>query len=244
MACRLIVLSLFALLNFKVQAQTVKGVVRERTSNTRLADVTVLNKMSDLQTTTDSAGTFKINGKPNQVLVFYKAGYKADTLLLIDERPVYRYLVPDKNMLATVEIKSDSFAPEVQYADVYRKAEFLTSSQNMPLTFYPSKFFSKEGRFARRFKKRLELEKTDRKIDQRFNNTVVRAITPLEGRELDCFMVLYRPAFKLLNKLDKDDLLLYIMNSYKEFKLLPAEKRVLPTLQGGQPLPQREITPF
>ncbi len=244
MACRHLVLVLLALLNLQVQAQTVTGVVRERTSNTKLTDVTVLNKMSDLQTSTDSAGTFKINGKPNQVLIFYKAGYRPDTLLLIDERPVFRYLVPDKNMLATVEIKADNFDPEVQYADVYRKAEFLTAGQNIPLTFYTSKFFSKEGRFARRFKKCLELEKTERKIDQRFNNTVVRAITPLEGRELDCFMVLYRPAFKLLNKLDKDDLLLYIMNSYKAFKLLPAEKRVLPTLQGSQPLPHSEITPF
>jgi hypothetical protein len=56
------------------------------------------------------------------------------------------------------------------------------------------------------------------------------ALTPLNNKELDCFMVLYRPTLKALNKLDAEDMMFYIMNSYKEFKILPPEKRILPSL--------------
>ena len=111
---------------------------------------------------------------------------------------------------------------------IYARA--IRLSQNQPLSFSPSRFFGKEGKNARRFKKRLEQEKTERKIDARFNETAVKALTRLRDQELDCFMVLYRPTLRALEKLDDEVFLFYIMDSFKAFKLLPSEKKVLPSL--------------
>ncbi|GGC66559.1 hypothetical protein GCM10011387_19960 [Pedobacter quisquiliarum] len=219
-----------------VDAQMLPGIIKDRSSNIKLEDVSVSNQNTGASTQTNKEGAFKIAASLNQILIFYKPGYKPDTLLITDMKPMIRYFIIENKLLNTVEIKGEAFNPEVQYADVYRKAKVISADQNKPFTFYPSKFFSKD-RFARRFKKRLEQEKLERKIDIRFNDRVVKTMTPLTGKELDCFMVRYRPTLKALNKLDQDDLMIYIMNSYKAFKLLPASERVLPSLQGSQPLP-------
>jgi hypothetical protein len=212
------------------KAQQITGIVQDRATELTLENVAVVNKTSGQQTHTNAKGEFKIQGSLNQLLIFYQPGYHPDTLLLISLKPLKRYLVLDYKILKTVQIKGEAFNPEVEYKDVYRNAESFRLSQNKPFTFFPSRYFSKEGKYARRFKRRLEQEKIERKIDARFNEAAVRALTPLNNKELDCFMVLYRPTLKALNKLDAEDMMFYIMNSYKEFKILPPEKRILPSL--------------
>ncbi|WP_133554525.1 carboxypeptidase-like regulatory domain-containing protein [Pedobacter duraquae] len=207
------------------QAQQISGTVADRASSQILSGVMVTNSTTRQHTETDNKGAFKISAAAGQVLIFTQPGYLTDTLLLIDTRPIKRYLYINTTFLKNVTIKGENFNPEVQYADVYRKANALKIEQNKPLTFYPSKYFSKEGKSARKFKRRLEQEKTELQIDARFNEVLVKSYTPLKGEELDHFMVLYRPTLKELDKLDKDDLMFYVMNSYKEFKVLPVEKR-------------------
>jgi hypothetical protein len=213
-----------------MNGQQITGTVQDRATDLRLENVSVINKSSNQRTHTNAKGEFNIQGSANQLLIFYQPGYKPDTLFLVDLKPVKRYLVLNNIMLKTVQIKAGAFNPKVEYRDVYRDANAIRLSQNHPFTFYPSRYFSKEGKYARRFKRRLEQEKIERKIDARFNETAVQALTPLNGKELDCFMVLYRPTLKELDKLDAEDLRFYLMNSYKAFKALPVEKRTLPSL--------------
>jgi hypothetical protein len=44
-------------------------------------------------------------------------------------------------------------------------------------------------------------------------------------------MVLYRPTLKELDKLDEEEMKFYLMNSFKEFKSLPPNKKVSPSLR-------------
>jgi hypothetical protein len=228
---RNIILAALVLLSvLHVKAQEVQGTVADRTSQVRLENVEIVNENTKQKTTTNSKGVFRIKALPNHILVFHQPGYLPDTLFLVDLKPVKRYLTLNNTLLNTVEIKAGEFNPEVEYADVYRKAKAVSIATNRPFIFYPSKYFSKEGKFARRFKRKLEREKDERKIDRRFNEAAVKVLTPLKGAELDYFMVLYRPSVKALDKMDEEDMKFYLMNSYKKFKALPAEKRVSPLL--------------
>jgi hypothetical protein len=226
-------LKFLLLMLFSLQSafgQQIKGVVQDRATDLRLENVIVKNQSSNQQTLTNAKGEFTIQANINQLLVFYQPGYLRDTLLLTDLKPVWRYLVTDDQMLNTVQIKGEAFNPEVDYLKVYQKARAIRLSQNQPLSFSPSSFFSKEGKNARRFKKRLEQEKTERKIDARFNVATVKTLTRLRDQELDNFMVLYRPTLRALEKMDEEGLFFYIMDSFKAFKLLPSEKKSLPAL--------------
>jgi len=227
-------IALFALFIFTVQfvyAQQVQGTVADRTTQLRLAQVEISNLETRQKTTTNAKGEFTITAAVNQSLVFYQPGYAPDTLFLVDLKAIKRYLSLSNKLLNTVEIKAGAFHPEVEYANVYRAGRSVTLQQNKPFRFSPSRIFGGEGKSARRFKRLMEREKTEREIDKRFNVTAVKAVTPLKGEELDYFMVLYRPTLKELDKLDQEDLKFYLMNAYKEFKALPPGKRVSPLSQ-------------
>ncbi|QNK62301.1 hypothetical protein H7F33_17415 [Pedobacter sp. PAMC26386] len=217
--------------SFVAKSQELKGTVADRTTQLRLGQVEVLNRQTRKKTTTNEKGEFSIAAYVGNVLVFYQPGYIPDTLFLVDLKPVKRYLALNNKLLHTVVIKAGAFNPEVEYAEVYNKAKFIRLAQNKPFMLSPSRLFGKEGRDARRFKRKLELEKSERKIDERFNESAVTSLTPLKGAELDYFMVLYRPSLKVLDKLDEEDFRFYLMNAYKMFKALPDTGRISPSLR-------------
>lgn len=231
MFCRIFILFSLLLLNQYVTAQQVQGTVADRASQLRLGQVEVFNLQTKEKTVTNEKGEFSIKAYASQSLLFYQPGYLPDTLFLVDTKPLKRYLTFNNKLLKTVEIKGAAFDPRTEYANVYQTAKYINLSKNKPFSFSPSRFFGKQGRDARRFKKKMELEITERKIDSRFNEGAVTAITPLKGAELDYFMVLYRPSLKKLDKMDAEDFRFYLMNSYKEFKALPPEKRVSPSMR-------------
>jgi len=226
----LLVLQFYLVL--QVSGQVVTGTVVDRDSRLMLENVEVNNIVTKEKVITNAKGEFKINAEVNQTLIFNQPGYFSDTLFLINVKPIRKYMILNNRFLKTIEIKADAFKPEIQYSDVYRKAKIIRLGQNQPFLFSPSRLFGREGKFARRFKKKLEREVSERKIDQRFNEKAVKALTPLTGAELDYFMVLYRPTIKKLDKMDDDDMKFYLMNAYKEFKVLPPEQRISPSLKS------------
>jgi hypothetical protein len=216
----------------QVSGQVVTGTVVDRDSRLMLENVEVNNIVTKEKATTNAKGEFKINAVANQTLIFNQPGYFSDTLFLINVKPIRKYMILNNRFLKTVEIKAEAFKPEIQYADVYRKAKVIRLAQNKPFMFSLSSLFGREGKFARQFKRKLEREVSERKIDQRFNEKAVKALTPLTGAELDYFMVLYRPTIKKLDRMDDDDMKFYLMNAYKEFKALPPEQRISPSLKS------------
>lgn len=212
-------------------AQEITGTVADWQTRELQEYVEVFNLNNQQKAVTNKKGEFKIPAAINHVLIFIQPGYKPDTLFLISLNPVKRYLQHNRYDLSTVEIKGRTFDPRAEYPDAFREAKAFNTGVNRPLAFSPWRFFSKKGRSGRKFKRRMEIELVERKVDQRFNNAAVKAICPLNGAELDCFMVMYRPAFKDLERLDITGLKLYIMDAYKAFKQLPEEKRKLPSLR-------------
>ncbi|WGQ09948.1 hypothetical protein QG516_25895 [Pedobacter gandavensis] len=224
-------LCLSFLLTSSVLAQEIKGTVADRDTRELQEYVEIFNISNHQKTISNKKGEFKIPAMPNDVLVFMQPGYRIDTLFLVNLKPVRRYLQQNKYDLQTIEIKGTAFNPEQEYADAYRAAKAFVFNVNCPLSFSPLTYFSKKGRYARKFVRRMKKEPNERAIDQRFNNFSVKAICPLEGAELDGFMVMYRPTFKALEKMGHDELKLYIMDAYKEFKQLPEAQKKLPSLK-------------
>lgn len=214
-----------------LQAQEVKGIVGDRATRLMLKSVDVYNLTNKQRTFTNDKGEFSIKAQVNQILVFTQPGYASDTLLLVNTKNIKRYLTFGSYQLNTVEVSAKKFDFKTQYADVYREAKVVDLSVNKPLAFSPSRYFSKKGKAARKLKRKLELEDVARKIDYRFNEAAVKAITPLKGAELEYFMVLYRPSLKALDKMDDEVFKFYLMDSFKEFNALPPSKKVIPSLK-------------
>src|SRR5690606_17101681 len=89
----------------------------------------------------------------------------------------------------------------------------------------PSRIFGKEGKEARRLHDLLIAEKRDRAIMFKFNPLLITSLTPLAGKDLDLFIVKYKPTYEFIEKSDEEQIRLYIMDSFKEFNNLSPEEK-------------------
>lgn len=213
----------------KAQGQ-VSGLVQDRSTRKAINYVDVFNLNNKEQTATNAKGEFKIKASLNDVLIFTISGYKTDTLLLTNLNSVRRYLEKATNLLNTVTVINKQTIKE-QYAQVFNKANAVLLTPGRGLLFYPSSYFSRAGKQARRFKRMLKRDVKERPIDKWFNAKNIQAILPLKQPELDAFMIMYRPTLKFVKKADTNDLKFYLIDAYDKFKLFPPEKKVLPSLK-------------
>lgn len=205
-------------------AQTVlTGTVYQSDSNLRLSNVFIKNLTNKATVLSDASGKFIIPAATSQLLVFSSPGYVSDTLFLTDLKSRRIYLPTQGVLLKDVSVTaSGAFNPKEEYAQVYRQAKITGLS--------PSQIFGKDARRARRFKRFLDREEQQRKIDAIFNKKLVSDYLPLKGRELEDFMSLYRPTYQAVKNISRDALALYLNDCYKKFMALPAEKRIIPAL--------------
>lgn len=225
---RVVVFFLFILLVSGAQAQTLKGIVMELDSSKPIQQVEVKNVRTDVLVETTASGEFSIDANVNDLLTFGYPGYRLDTLVVVDHELKRVYMTPlkDFNILEDVEITDLS---DVQLEEEIRLArergKSVHTAQGGGIAISPSRLFGREAKEARRRYELLIEEKESRVINARFNEGIITPIIPLKGRDLDLFMVKFRPSYEFVEQSDDEQIRLYIMDSYKEFKnMSQAEK--------------------
>jgi hypothetical protein len=209
-----------------LRAQMLKGLVVENGSNDRMPNVFIKDANTRAIALTDKKGNFEIAASTGHTLIFSSPGYISDTLYVVDMQPKKIQMVTMGISLHQVTIQSTrtTFNPREEYPEVYRKSKVYVLS--------PTTWFSKEGRNARRLKRYFAREEQERHIDAVFNPVYVSTLVPLRGRDLEAFMVMYRPTYAYIMDNNGPSLAVYINDSYKKFMALPPEKRKIERLDG------------
>lgn len=211
-----------------VKAQTLEGIVMELDSSKPIQQVEVRNLSTDATVETNASGEFTIAAEINDLLSFGYPGFRLDTLVVTDFELKRVYLTPiaDFNILEDVEITD---LTDVQLEEEIRIAKergrSVHTAQGGGIAISPSRLFGREAKEARRRYDLLLIEREDRLIRSRFNEQTITQITPLEGRELDLFMVRFKPTYDFVERSDEEQIRLYIMDSYKEFKNMSQEEK-------------------
>jgi hypothetical protein len=207
-----------------LKAQTLKGTVSEAGSNNRLGNAFVRDNNNKQITITDKNGVFSIRTEAGHTLIISAPGYATDTLYVTDLAPKKIQLEFQTIALREVSIRSnkDRFDPQKEYPEVYTHSKVYALS--------PSTWFGKEAKDARRLKRYFVREAQERHVDSVFSTYYVSSLVPLKGKELDDFMLLYRPSYAFLRSNTGESLAVYVNDSYKKWKALPPEKRVVQRL--------------
>jgi hypothetical protein len=216
---------LLILAAFSANAQgLLKGSVYENGTTKKLPDVFIRDANTKQLTLTDKQGNFSIKTEPGHILIFESPGYVSDTLYVVDLTQKKIMLQTQTIALREVNISSTrtNFDPHKEYPEVYEKSKVYILS--------PSTWFSKDAKDARRLKKYFQREAQERRIDQVFNKAYVGSIVPLKGRQLENFMMLYRPSYAFVISNNAPSMVAYINDSYKKYMALPPKKRALPKL--------------
>lgn len=80
-------------------------------------------------------------------------------------------------------------------------------------------FRFKRNKRLKSFQVRLEKEEQEKYVNFRFNKTMVKRLTHLEGKQLDVFMIKYRPDYEFTSNADELDFNQYILNCSYKYRL-------------------------
>lgn len=174
------------------------------------------------------AGTYVIEARNKDIVVFSFTGLTSDTVRVEEQLLKTGYdvgLREDpytlKNVTVTSNYQLDSLRRRKQYSRYFEKGPGITGGNRPPdgfgISVSPISHFSKKSREQRKFRKQLLKNEEEAYIDYVFSPVWVSKLTGLKNDSLRQFMYEYRPSYKLARTLDHADMIVYINDRYKAF---------------------------
>ena len=240
---------LASMVSARAQQNYVQGLVMEKSGASRIANVSVVNKKTGARVLSNELGLFQIAASAGDTLLLSKSGY-ADIikpLLSMTDLVLQMQRVIE---LAEVTVQGQSKQEELQeYRDQYRKKGSFYGGKPplLAYVFQPVtalyELLGKTPNQARRFNLFYlkELEQTE--IDRRFNSFAVSKITGLTDADLKNFIVVYRPDYESLSRMDEYALINYVKRSLETFNKSGRPKGLLslPPLPRAPDLTEKNL---
>jgi len=199
------------------------GVIMVKGSTTRVALAEITNKRTKYTVGSNDLGIFQVRSLVGDTLVVVKRGYSDVEQVVLSNRDMIIYLDMG-NTLSEVNIRGQSKKQELdQLKQDYRdKGSFyqgkppLLSYIFAPLTAL-YELFGSTPKKARRFGKYYNTEMQQTTIDGFFNEDLIQKNTELQGKDLENFMLNYRPDYSKSKNWTEYDAVKYIRDSYKQY---------------------------
>lgn len=203
-----------------------KGAIFEYGSKIRIGLAVITNKRSLSSVGSNDIGLFEIKAMVGDTLVITKRKYNDLQLVVGSTKDIVLYLKREETLREiVVQGESKKQALDAIGKDFKDKGSFyagkppialLSPFGGSPLTFF-YELFGKTPRDARRFRKYHETELKESHTDGFFNKKIVHKNTGLEGKELEDFMLNYRPDYEKTKNWTVYDGMKWIKDSYKKY---------------------------
>ncbi|MFN0256047.1 hypothetical protein [Pedobacter ureilyticus] len=202
---------------------TLTGVLFEKSTKNRLALAEVKNKRSGISTGSNDIGLFTIKASIGDTLLITKRSFYDLEVVVNNTNDLVLYLNKGTTLNeVTVTGQTKKQALEEIRKDYKAKGSFyggkppILSLLGSPLTFF-YELFGKTPKQARRFNRMYQTEMQDSQVDQLFNKTTINQQTGLTGKELEDFLVNYRPTYEQSKNWNVYDSIKWINESYKKY---------------------------
>lgn len=200
------------------------GVVFEKGTNIRIALAEITNKRNKYTVGSNDMGIFTIKAHLGDTLIIIKRNFSPQTLTVATAKDVILYLIRDGNTLNEVTIYGQTKKQELAaiQKDFKAKGSFyggkppLLSFIFSPLTAI-YELIGKTPKNARRFNNMYVTEMQNSQVDRLFNKSSINENTGLTGKELENFMVNYRPDYDKAKNWTVYDATKWINDSYKKY---------------------------
>lgn len=206
------------------EAGTVRGIIVESGSSTRLGSATIMNKRTGQTTASNGVGTFEIHAQVGDTLTITLMGYDPATTEIKTLSDILIDLKRSTIILQQVDITRTSKKSELESVmRDYRKQGVYFNGKPPVLAYFANPLTSlyelvgRTPRNARRFANYMERELAETEVDQKFNRARIRELTGLDGEDLNNFMIWYRPSYEKSQYWNEYDVTNYIVQSFKQF---------------------------
>lgn len=219
-----LVVVLFAVNSAQAQQNfTLNGVLFENATKNRIALAEIKNKQTGFSTGSNDIGFFSIKASIGDTLLVMKRNFNDLEVVVSNNKDLVLYLNKGTTLNeVTVTGQTKKQALEEMRKDYRNKGSFyggkppVLSFLFSPLTaFY--ELFGKTPKQARRFNRMYQTEMQDSQVDQLFNKTTINQQTGLTGKELEKFLVDYRPTYEQAKNWNVYDSIKWINESYKKY---------------------------
>jgi len=242
----LFVIGFFLLLIGEAKAQMsampqISGLVLEKTTGKRLADVNVVNLRTNRKVASNNFGVFYIEAMVGDSLSLTKVGYGSLKTVINTLEDILLEMKPGIEIEEVVVARKSKQQEMEDILRDYEKKGIYNGGKNRVGTYLNSpatalyNLFGREAKNAKRFEKFMNREVNEIAVDRVFSRKIVSETTGLEGEDLINFMEIYRPSHDVAMKWGEYDLLNYISTSFKRWE---ADGRPAPVR-----LPKLEIPP-
>jgi hypothetical protein len=223
-SCFLILIGIFGI-SFQVNAQEfmLNGAVFENGTKIRIALSEVTNKRNGYSVGTNDMGIFSVKAIVGDTILIAKRGFSDREIVVVSTQSIIVNL-NRANTLDEVVINgmAKKQTMEAIKNDFRSKGSFYAGKPPLlsyiftPLTaLYET--FGRTPRNARRFERYYQTEMRETRVDQFFNRTLITKETGLEGKELDNFMINYRPDYEQAKNWNIYDATKWIKDSFKKY---------------------------
>lgn len=213
------------------------GTVFDSSKINYVPGVTVVNKEGKF-TMTDSMGRYSLNvtEKDSVSFIFRNKATQSFAVRTIPDPSHFdiSLRVPYRGKYSTLKevvvfgktYKEDSIENRETYAKIFnfKKPTLKTSisPSGVPgadVDEIINIFRFKRNKRLKQFQVRLEKEEQEKYVNFRFNKTLVKKLTHLEGQQLNTFMIKYRPDYEFTNNADEVMFNQYILNCYYKYRV-------------------------
>jgi len=210
--------------NALAQITSVKGVILEKGTQIRIALAVVTNINNKQAVGSNDMGFFQIKGKPGDTLLITKRHFDNIYMVVPGNQNLVVNLVRASMLLDEVTIKAENKRQNLSAVRLeHHKKTYFYGKKRNPLYYmrYPlaamMELFGAERKNAKRFDRYYDNETKEVEIDRFFNVSLVKNNTSLTGKQLEKFMLDYRPNHKQIKNWNTYDGVDYIKKSSKHY---------------------------
>jgi len=214
----------------KAQDLIIKGVVFEKGTNIRVALAEITNQRTQLGVGSNDLGFFQIQARVGDTLQITKRSLNDQQIVVRGTQDILIYLVRGSTMLDEVTIVGNTKKQDLEdlKRDFRNKGVYNGGKSSvLSSVFHPLNglynLIGKDPKNARRFNRYADNELKQTQIDQYFNGTIIQNNTDLRGKDLETFMLNYRPDFEKAQHWNVYDYIKYIKESAKKFEENPVK---------------------
>jgi hypothetical protein len=201
----------------------VKGLVFEVGNTNRLAQVYVTNKNSKELKLTDEWGNFSIPVNLGDTLIFAKNGYQEQYKSITAKQNLIIYLGKAIILEEVVVKQQTKKAQQQEILDGYRsKGVYYNGKPPLLAYFFTpltalNELIGKDANNARRFGIYVSNENAAIRVDNHFNEQIIKESIKIKDAELVEFMYLHRPKPEDVIYRNHYDDMAYVRKAYQEY---------------------------
>jgi len=230
----LLLFFLFISVGVFAQEKSLDGIIFDKSSKERIAEVNVVNLATGKSIYNNLKGEFLINAEIGDLLIFTKQNYYPDTVKVQSYTSLAVYIKPSAIQLKEVTIHDTTLTPEQQYESIKRQypniygyldtKDALTTAPGGGVGLSIDAIYnalSRSGRNAAHLRENIEEDYHQSVIDYRFNRTLVSRITGLTDAKLTDFMQKYRPSYYMITTASDYEFISNIRANYRRYLRRP-----------------------